>query len=432
MRREQGNAMTHDRAADRDGDKIERPFQERADPRSDNAARDRSAAWREARCVLTVRLDNMGDVLMTTPALHALKRSAEGRRITLLASPAGAAVAPLLGEVVDDVIAYDAPWVKNAAKADAERDLALVRQLAARQFDAAVVFTVYSQNPLPAALACHLAGIPLRLAHCRENPYALLTDWVRDPEPGDFVRHEAERQLALVAAIGARTDDRRMRFEVPSAARERIRALLASIRRDERRPLVVVHPGASAPSRRYPAERFGEVVRSLVETHECAVVVTGTREERELAAAVADAGHSGSDVTNLAGELDLGELGALLARADVLVSNNTGPVHIAAAVGTPVVDLYALTNPQHTPWQVPHRVLYRDVACRYCYKSVCPHGDTLCLAAVDPGEVVQAVRELVARVDADGVATLPPLSAHAPMLRETDPEEPAAQTTFGT
>ena len=79
----------------------------------------------------------------------------------------------------------------------------------------------------------------------------------------------------------------------------------------------------------------------------------------------------------------------------MLVSNNSGPVHVAAAVGTPVVDLYALTNPQHTPWGVPHRVLFHDVPCRYCYKSVCPEGHHDCLRRVPPKAVVEAALSLL-------------------------------------
>jgi ADP-heptose:LPS heptosyltransferase len=97
----------------------------------------------------------------------------------------------------------------------------------------------------------------------------------------------------------------------------------------------------------------------------------------------------------LAGCLEFAELCAVIEAADLLVSNNTAPVHIAAAVGTPVVDLYALTSPQHVPWQVPHRLLYRDVPCRYCYKSVCPAGHHDCLTRVAPAEVAEAVRALL-------------------------------------
>jgi ADP-heptose:LPS heptosyltransferase len=89
-------------------------------------------------------------------------------------------------------------------------------------------------------------------------------------------------------------------------------------------------------------------------------------------------------------------MAALLASAPLLISNNSGPVHIAAAVGTPVVDLYALTNPQHTPWRVPSRVLSHDVPCRWCYRSICPEGHQNCLRLVEASEVAAAARELFA------------------------------------
>jgi ADP-heptose:LPS heptosyltransferase len=104
-----------------------------------------------------------------------------------------------------------------------------------------------------------------------------------------------------------------------------------------------------------------------------------------------------SESISLAGQLELGELAALIRAAEVLLSNNSGPVHLAAAVGTPVVDLYALTNPQHTPWQVPSRVLNHDVPCRYCLKSICPQGHHDCLQRVPSEAVVSAALELMPR-----------------------------------
>jgi ADP-heptose:LPS heptosyltransferase len=98
----------------------------------------------------------------------------------------------------------------------------------------------------------------------------------------------------------------------------------------------------------------------------------------------------------LPGALTLGELGALLARADLLVTNNSGPAHLAAALGTPVVDLYALTNPQHTPWRVPARVLSHPVPCRNCLRSRCPQGHQLCLRGVPVQSAVDAALDLLA------------------------------------
>jgi ADP-heptose:LPS heptosyltransferase len=98
--------------------------------------------------------------------------------------------------------------------------------------------------------------------------------------------------------------------------------------------------------------------------------------------------------------LTLEEFAALIAKAPLLISNNTSAVHVASAVLTPVVDLYALTNPQHTPWRVPCRVLFENVPCRFCYKSVCPEGHHQCLRGVSPESVVAAAIDLLERTPA--------------------------------
>ncbi|MEA2364263.1 MAG: hypothetical protein QOD71_3408 [Thermoleophilaceae bacterium] len=344
-----------------------------------------------ARHVLAVRLDTLGDVLMTGPALRALRAAAPGRRLTLLTSPPGAAVARLMPEV-DETIVYDAPWMKRERGAGSAPDEQLLASLRERSFDAAVIFTVYTQSPLPAALMCHLAGVPRRAAHCRENPYALLTDWLPEPEPEDIQRHEVRRQLDLAGSLGAPAPDAPLRVEVPDVARAGVRAMLAEA--GVERPWAVVHPGATAPSRRYPPELWGRACRALAEDHGLRLVFTGDPAEAEVATRVrALAGEPGP---SLAGRLSVDELAALIEAAPLLMAGNTGPVHLAAAVGTPVVDLYALTNPQHTPWMVPSRVLSNDVPCRWCYRSVCPEGHHLCLRGVAPERLVAAALELLA------------------------------------
>lgn len=366
-----------------------------------------AAGWQQAKRILCIRLDYMGDVLMTTPAIRALKQSIPGCGITLLTSPGGEAVSRFIPEI-DHVITYNAPWMKSSAAHDAQTDADMIGTLALHRFDAAVIFTVYSQNPLPAAMLCYLAGIPLRLAHCRENPYRLLTDWIKETEPQEQVRHEVRRQLDLVAAIGARADDERMSLRVPSAATARIIDRLQSMGIDPAATWTALHPGATAASRRYPPPHWREVAHTLRASLDCPLVFTGSADEAPLIKEIRD-GLAGTH--SLAGQLDLGQLAALIALAPVLVSNNTGPAHIAAAVGTPVVDLYALTNPQHTPWKVPSRVLFRDVPCRYCYKSVCPQGHNLCLSGVAPSETVQATIALLRGQAPMEEVRMPPLQA---------------------
>jgi lipopolysaccharide heptosyltransferase II len=341
--------------------------------------------------ILCIRLDNLGDVLMTTPALHALRTSAPGRHITLLASRSGALAARYIDDV-DNVIEYEAPWVKNNRSADAATDLDMRTRIQAEGFDAAVIFTVYSQNPMPAAMLCHLAGIPRRLAHCRENPYALLTDWVAEPEPQTGTRHEVERQLALVQHVGAQSANTRMHFNVRSDDIHSLAIKLAERGLSIDEPFITMHPGATAASRRYPADRFAQAGAQLADKTGWPVLITGGLDEADICT---QAGGSHWMTVNLAGVLALGELAALIARTKVLISNNSGPVHIASALGTPVVDLYALTNPQHTPWQTPHRVLHHDVPCRWCYRSVCPEGHHACLTGVSVDQVVDAAMQLL-------------------------------------
>lgn len=380
--------------------------------------------WHDVKNVLAVRLDNLGDLLMTTPALAAIRSSLPKARLTLLTSPSGAALAPHLPGV-DHVIAFEAPWVRAARLRD-EDDTAMLGQAEARlidrlaeaQFDAAIIFTVCTQSALPAALLCRMAGIPLRLAACRENPYELLTDWVHDTEVvGDGMRHEVERQLALVASVGLHAQDERLRFSFAVDDVWRLRERLNAAGLDARKPYFVVHAGATAASRRYPAERFGVAADAIARESGCTAVFTGDAGERALIEQAR--AHMNQPSITLAGELQLGELAALIAGAEVLVSNNTGPVHIAAAVSTPVVDLYALTNPQHTPWKVNSRVLNHPVPCRNCLKSDCPEGHHDCLRKVEPQDIVRASLELMGPGPAVplGSAALPHLLSPAVATR---------------
>lgn len=364
--------------------------------------------WADARHVLCVRLDTLGDVLMTTPALRAIKEGRPDRRVTLLTSAPGAAAGRLVPEV-DEVIVYDAPWLKaSAPRPSSAVDLALVDDLRARRFDAAVVFTVYSQNPLPGAMLAYLADIPLRLAHCRENPYRLLTDWVKESEPEGGIRHEVRRQLDLVASVGLRPAHERLSLR-PGPRDDRLADVELRRLGLGRAPWLVLHGGATASSRRYPPESFARVARALVRDHGVAVVFTGAADEtaliEQIRAAAAAPTHS------LAGRLSLGALAAVIARAALVISNNTGPAHVAAAMGTPVVSLYALTNPQHTPWGVEARVLSRAVPCAYCYRSLCPEGHHLCLRGVPPEAVVAAALDLLRTPR--GLALTPPRSPAA-------------------
>lgn len=350
-------------------------------------------AWRRARRILCVRLDSLGDVLMCTPAFRALRDSLPGCRLMLLTSPSGAAAARYVPEL-DEVIAIKAPWMKHDDALDGQALQACIADLAARRFDAAVIFTSWSQSPLPAAMLCHLAGIPLRLASCRENPYGLLSHWVPEPEREGATRHEVQRQLDLVAQVGCATPDTALSFAVPAESERRVHELLADSGIDPASPYLVLHAGASAPSRRYPLRHWLVLIGLLGTRLGYPMILTGGRDETELLRPLSESWVGPTH--SLIGELDLGELGALIRSAALLITGNTGPAHIAAALGTPLIDLYALTNPQHTPWRVAHRLLFHDVSCRNCLRSSCPQKHHACLDKVSPRLVADSAVDLLA------------------------------------
>src|SRR5216684_1838734 len=199
--------------------------------------------WLEAQRILAVRLDNLGDVLVTTPALHAIKASLPHARLTLLASPVGAQVARLNPDI-DDVILYEAPWMDPWHKLpqDSQREQKIIALIRERRFDGATIFTSYHQSPLPAAYFCYLADIPLRLAASIDGPGSLLTTRHKHPER---MMHEVERGLDLVGSIGLSPNKLDLVLKIPAVARESVFEFLCFRDVDPQCPLLVIHPGCS-------------------------------------------------------------------------------------------------------------------------------------------------------------------------------------------
>lgn len=329
--------------------------------------------------VLVARLDDAGDVLLAGPAVRAV--AAHAREVTMLAGPHGRAAAELLPGV-DRVVVWRAPWIAHPAPpVSVDAVAGLVAELAG--IDEAVILTSFHQSALPLALLLRLAGVGRIAAISNDYPGSLLD--VRHVVDEDVDVPEPERMLALAMAAGFEPppgDDGALavRRPLPDVARFGLAGA----------PYVVVHPGASAPARTWPAERHRQAVRELADDGH-RVVVTGT--ERELTAYVA--GEAGRD---LGGLTTLAELAALIEGAGVLVSGNTGPAHLAAAVGTPVVSLFAPVVPavRWAPYRVPTVLLGdQDAPCRGSRARLCPVAGHPCLARVTSEQVVKAVRELI-------------------------------------
>jgi ADP-heptose:LPS heptosyltransferase len=321
--------------------------------------------------VLVARMDNEGDVLLAGPAVRAAAACAE--RVTLLCGPRGRHAAELLPGA-DEVLVHHAGWIDaRPLPVDRATTEAFIDELAARKIDRAAILTSFHQSPLPLALLLRLAGVAEIAAVSVDYPGSLLDH--RLPDPGDV--HEVERALGVVGALG---------FALPPGddGRLAIRRRRVAPSGD---PYVVVHPGASVPARAWSPERNAALVAALAGQGR-RVLVTGGPGERTLTRIVA--GEQGVD---LGGATTLAELAEILAAADSIVVGNTGPAHLAAAVGTPVVALYAPTVPsaRWRPWRVRHELLYIDVPCAGCRARECPVPGHPCLEGVGVADVVAAV-----------------------------------------
>jgi lipopolysaccharide heptosyltransferase II len=305
--------------------------------------------------ILCIRPDNMGDLIMSGPAIRALKQTF-ACKITVLTSSMAAGVVKHMPEI-DDAIIFDLPWIKTDK---AENDLSgIINELKLRNFDAAVIFTVYSQSALPSAMLAYQAGIPNVLAYCRENPYGLITHWVPDMEPYQLIKHQVQRDLDLVGRIGAEVTGDNLRLYVNDnlwADNVLEKLVTQGFKPDE--PWLILHAGVSEKKREYPLKNWITIAEQF-NSRGYQVLFTGSTAEKELTDELQIATGSGS--YSLGGTFSLDEFICLIKNSPLIVSVNTGSVHIAAAVGTPVVVLYAQTNPQHMPWKVPCKVLQYSI-----------------------------------------------------------------------
>lgn len=329
-----------------------------------------------------MRLDNIGDVVLTTPTLRALRENLPEAKITLMASPAGSLVAPLL-PWVDAVFTWQVLW-QDLGRLDfePEREWQLVHTLKQAKFDAAIVLTSFSQSPHPAGLVCALADIPLRLGESKEQDVGTLTHAV-PPAPDEI--HQVERNLRLIEAVGFQVNDRRLTLPIPP-----ISLAISS-------PYILLNPWTSCQARTYDPERFAIAARQLSEKTGWSVVVTGVTKDRPSAAPILEM--LGNCAINLIGATSLPELVSLIAKAQLVLTNNTSTMHIADATATPNVVLYSGTEleSQWQPRHSPSRLLRRLTECSPCYAFTCPY-DHQCLE-ISPETIVTTALELLEKIE---------------------------------
>jgi ADP-heptose:LPS heptosyltransferase len=349
--------------------------------------------WGEARRLLVVRLDNIGDVVMTGPVLRALKENLPSSHITLMASPGGSKAAPLL-PWVDEVLAWRVLWQDlGHLYFDPAREMELIETLRRGSYDAAIILTSFKQTPHAAGYVCYLAGIPLRLGGSKEWGGGVLSD--EAPSVPDEL-HQVERNLRLIEHLGFWVEDRALSIRVPEEARGTAAQLLEARGVSSGSPYLLLNPWTSARARTYLTNRFARAACRLSEETGWPAVVTGTERDQERGSELFDI--LGDRGVNLIGATGLPELAALVEGARLVLTNNTSVMHLFDALRAPGVVLFSGTEleEQWRPRSAPHRLLRRETWCSPCYAFTCPY-NLECLD-ITPEEVAMAGLSLLAEV----------------------------------
>ena len=327
----------------------------------------------------------IGDAVMTIPALRALKRSLPEARLSLLVKPW---VAPLFEKDpdIDEIILYSDEYKGISGK------IRLAKRLNEHGFDAAVLF----QNAFDAALITFFARIKRRIGYRRDGRGFLLTDAVKC-DAGARELHHIDYYLNLVkkAGFGGLPDVPWLFLDIEE--RIRARRMLEGLKR----PVIALNPGAAyGSSKRWLPERFAEVANRVIAQLNGSVLLLGGPKETGIADNILKAVDpllvTQASLLNLSGRTSLRELMAIIAESDVLVTNDSGPMHIGYAVGTPLVAIFGSTSPEHTgPVNKTDRVIRKSIGCSPCFERQCKKNNLACMDLITSEEVYSAVKKLV-------------------------------------
>jgi heptosyltransferase-2 len=336
--------------------------------------------------VLIAQTSFLGDLVLTTPLFFELRRRFPKAEIAALVTPRGA---PLLEghPAIDRVLTDD----KRGNDRGVAGLLRTARRLRLEGFDTALAV----HRSLRTALCLWLAGIPRRYGF-RESPGRFLYTETARRDPS---RHDVERNLCLLRVFGIEPEEceRRLGLGLTEEAVRRAEVLLGEVAPGPG-PLCGIAPGSVWATKRWIPEGFAAVARGLARDHGARVVVLGGAEDRELAERIVSA--SAGAAKSLAGRTDLPTLAAIVSRLDLLVSNDSAPLHLASAFGVPRVAVFCATSPSQGfgPWGGRAVVVERDLDCRPCGRHggpTCPRGTFDCIELVSEREVLAAASSLL-------------------------------------
>jgi len=340
----------------------------------------------EPKRILLVRTDRLGDVILTTPAISAIRSYYPDAYLAMMVRPY--AEAAVRGNPnLDDIIIYD----KYGSHKSIIASIRFAMELKKREFDIVVIF--HPTNRMH--IISYLANIPRRIGYHQNFP-SLLTDSIENTKH-EGRKHERDYNLDMLEVLDIKTYAKELYFPIDNEVKNFVSDMLLKrgIKNTER--IVVIHPGASCASKVWPVERFAKLADKLIEIYGVRVIVIGGKDKRDLFCVESVRKFAQKDVIFAAGDFNIQQLGPLLQRAKLFISNDSGPVHISVAVKTPVVALFGRNQPGLSParWGPlgpKDVIMHKDVGCKdICLAHKCKQGFE-CLRSISVDEVLSAIK----------------------------------------
>lgn len=334
---------------------------------------------KDIRKIVIFRTDRIGEVLLATPVIEALTRRFPQAKISFITSPYARDIVSDRSDL-NEVIIFDT----INRKVSLPEAVALSLNLRKRRFDLAVILNAHKMLHL----AAFLAGIPHRVGFDRK--WGILLNYRMRDTRSEGRMHEIKYNLKLLEAVGIEEEDIPPSISVLSQDSDYAKGLFTQHNIAKDRKTVIIHPGTSNPAKQWPLESFIELIRKLGASGNMNIIVVGDENEKALCERVVSAAGP-NHFFNFAGLFTLKQLAALFKIADLLITNDNGPMHIAAAVGTKVIAIFGRNIPgvspvRWGPYGEGHIVFHKDPGCSPCYDRHCPY-DFKCLKSITPEEV---------------------------------------------
>jgi heptosyltransferase-2 len=337
------------------------------------------------RKILVNQVNWLGDLVMSLPALRAVRKAYPEAHLAVLIKQELASFFDG-ATFIDEMIPY-----RVAAGVSGLRDkVRVIGEIRSRHFDLAVLFP----NSLEAALWIVAAGIPNRAGFIRDGRGPLLTLKTR-PSRSSLESHQVYYLLEMLRAtlqIEGSADD--FTLEIDPRNSKRVRNWLSSLVGESKQRLIAIAPAAAfGPAKEWPLERYAALVDLLRQKHGARSVLVGSPSELDKCQAVKAAAES--DVIVAAGKTSIGEMAALLSLCDGFAGNDSGVMHVAAAIGIPTVGIFGSTDSKRTgPLGTHAAVIYRQIECSPCLKRTCRFGHYNCLRQISPNDVAESLAKM--------------------------------------